>query len=85
MNEGVLGQDFEQWIALSDAYAQKISRLAFQEATSLNRELWRLSYDLQTMDSSFQPLVATSDATAPAIPPEQSAVGQQLLGATAGP
>jgi hypothetical protein len=52
-------QDFEQWIALTDAYAEQIARV-WREGEGIDRprhELQRLSHDLQAIDQDFHPLI----------------------------
>ena len=56
MEKGILGQDFEHWIALSDNYAQQISRLRSDGTASVSRELSKLANDLKEMDSDFLPM-----------------------------
>ncbi|RYZ87887.1 MAG: hypothetical protein EOP06_11900 [Proteobacteria bacterium] len=58
MQERSLGQDFEQWVALSDTYARQISRLRSEGAVSSSTELSQLAHDLIEMDSGFQPPIS---------------------------
>ncbi len=53
MHESVLGEDFERWIAMSDAYARQIAQLGFDNTIKLSKELVQLSHQLQQMDSGF--------------------------------
>jgi hypothetical protein len=50
-------QDFEQWVALTDAYAEQIARVWREGLNRPRHDLQRLSHDLQAMEQDFHPLV----------------------------